>query len=251
MINQILQAAFSDTLNSAFSVAIMALTGVAVLGVVTRVNALARLSTAAPSLLTTIGVLGTFVGILIGLMNFDVADISQSVPRLLDGMKTAFVTSVLGMSGGILVKLISELVGKADNTSEPKGVEDVLQALTELKQEEMLSRKELLQSLERVRQGLTGDAESSLVTQIQRLRSDVTDEIKINRKSSLETLHKLSEEIQKISATLLENTSKAITEALERSIRDFNEKISEQFGENFKQLNIAVHLRYSPDSDRI
>jgi hypothetical protein len=240
VINQILQAAFSDPLNSAFSVAIIVLTGVAVLGVVTRVNALARLSAAAPSLLTTIGVLGTFVGILIGLMNFDVADISQSVPQLLEGMKTAFVTSVLGMSGGISVKLISELVGKAENASEPKGVEDVLQALTELKQEEMLSRKELSQSLERIRQGLTGDAESSLVTQIQRLRSDVTDEIKISRKSSLETLHKLSEEIQKISATLLENTSKAITEALERSIRDFNEKINEQFGENFKQLNIAV-----------
>jgi hypothetical protein len=112
VISQILQAAFLEPLNSAFCASILSLTGIAILGVITRSTRLARLSAAAPSLLTTIGVLGTFVGILIGLMNFDVTDISKSVPQLLDGMKTAFVTSVFGMSGGISVKLVSELVGK-------------------------------------------------------------------------------------------------------------------------------------------
>ena len=39
---------------------------------------------------------------------------------------------------------------------------------------------------------------------------------------------------------MAENNSKAFIKALEETIKDFNTKIQEQFGENFKQLNIAV-----------
>jgi len=37
--------------------------------------------------IVTLGILGTFIGIFIGLWNFDVADITASVPSLLEGMK--------------------------------------------------------------------------------------------------------------------------------------------------------------------
>ena len=36
--------------------------------------------------------------------------------------------------------------------------------------------------------------------------------------------------------------SEAIIEELKSVIREFNEKISEQFGDNFKQLNLAVGI---------
>ena len=39
---------------------------------------------------------------------------------------------------------------------------------------------------------------------------------------------------------MVENNQKALIEALESVIRDFNQKLTEQFGENFKQLNEAV-----------
>jgi DNA anti-recombination protein RmuC len=39
---------------------------------------------------------------------------------------------------------------------------------------------------------------------------------------------------------LSEQSSKTLVEALRDVIRDFNNKLSEQFGENFKQLNMAV-----------
>lgn len=39
---------------------------------------------------------------------------------------------------------------------------------------------------------------------------------------------------------MAENNSKAFIKALEETIKDFNTKIQEQFGENFKQLNVAV-----------
>lgn len=39
---------------------------------------------------------------------------------------------------------------------------------------------------------------------------------------------------------MAENNSKAFIQALEEVIKDFNNKITEQFGDNFKQLNLAV-----------
>ena len=56
---------------------------------------------------STIGVLGTFVGISIGLWKFDPNDITSSVPLLLSGMKIAFATSIIGMSAAIFMKYIA------------------------------------------------------------------------------------------------------------------------------------------------
>jgi DNA anti-recombination protein RmuC len=39
---------------------------------------------------------------------------------------------------------------------------------------------------------------------------------------------------------MADNNSKALIDALKEVIRDFNAKINEQFGDNFKQLNLAV-----------
>mgnify|MGYP005990622699 CR=1 FL=1 len=59
-----------------------------------------------PALLTTIGVLGTFLGISLGLSDFDANGqgsqaLMQSATTLLDGMKTAFYTSLAGLLGSI------------------------------------------------------------------------------------------------------------------------------------------------------
>ena len=56
---------------------------------------------------STIGVLGTFVGISIGLWKFNPNDITSSVPLLLSGMKIAFATSILGMAASIFMKYIA------------------------------------------------------------------------------------------------------------------------------------------------
>ena len=39
---------------------------------------------------------------------------------------------------------------------------------------------------------------------------------------------------------MVENNQKALVEALREVIKDFNTKITEQFGDNFKELNSAV-----------
>ncbi|MFC1491588.1 hypothetical protein ACFLQ0_03250 [Nitrospinota bacterium] len=64
--------------------------------------------------LTTIGVLGTFFGIYVGLLDFDVKDIDASIPPLLDGLKLAFVTSILGMALSIIYRALAGLIQPED-----------------------------------------------------------------------------------------------------------------------------------------
>ncbi len=55
----------------------------------------------------SIGVLGTFVGILFGLRGFETGDsktIAASINVFLDGMRLAFVTSVIGMGCSLYIK---------------------------------------------------------------------------------------------------------------------------------------------------
>src|SRR5690606_20027336 len=56
----------------------------------------------APTLMTSLGILGTFVGIVIGLLHFDTNAIDASIPKLLAGLKTAFITSIAGMFAALL-----------------------------------------------------------------------------------------------------------------------------------------------------
>ena len=45
-----------------------------------------------PSMISTLGVLGTFGGITLGLLFFDTNNLNVSIPLLLSGLKTAFFT---------------------------------------------------------------------------------------------------------------------------------------------------------------
>lgn len=77
-----------------------------------------------PTAVSTLGVLGTFFGITMGLVAFDSGNLSQSIPELLDGLKTAFFTSLAGMIGSMILSSILNLKqDKSDN-----GVSDVNQA---------------------------------------------------------------------------------------------------------------------------
>jgi len=53
----------------------------------------------------TTGILLTFYGIWIGLAGFDTADIGASIPTLLDGLKTAFASSLVGLGSSLLINL--------------------------------------------------------------------------------------------------------------------------------------------------
>lgn len=56
-----------------------------------------------PSLISTLGVFFTFAGIALGLFYFNSDNLSTSIPQLLAGLKTAFFTSLAGMTGSMLL----------------------------------------------------------------------------------------------------------------------------------------------------
>ncbi len=59
--------------------------------------------------IVSLGVLGTFIGIAIGLYHFDVTNIKDSMPHLLNGLKTAFITSGVGIFFSIVLSIMKPL----------------------------------------------------------------------------------------------------------------------------------------------
>lgn len=55
--------------------------------------------------IVSLGVLGTFIGIAIGLFHFDVTHLKESMPLLLEGLKTAFITSGIGIFFSIIISI--------------------------------------------------------------------------------------------------------------------------------------------------
>ncbi len=183
------------------------------------------------AVLISLGILGTFVGIAYGLWNFNVEDIDTSVPQLLAGMKTAFLTSVTGMAASLILKLLLKMIfvftRKTDDAAPAELLNQTLNKILHAIQGN--SDKTLTQQIQELQTALIGDGEKSLTTEMTKLRTDFND----NHKALIREFQNFAEEVSK-------NSVDAIVEALEKVIRDFNEKINEQFGENFKQLNAAV-----------
>ncbi len=67
------------------------------------------------SQIVSIGVLGTFVGIFIGLQSFNPQDIMNSVNDILVGLKTAFFTSIVGMGVSTGLSLYQTLKGNSES----------------------------------------------------------------------------------------------------------------------------------------
>ena len=181
-----------------------------------QVNAIA-------SIVTVIGVLGTFAGITYALFQFDTENIEASVPQLLNGLKFAFVTSILGITGSICLKWLALKQKPPDPPIDPT---ELLQNILAVEREGGQATRKILRSIER---SLTGEGNNTVLTQVQELRTTFSDK-----------QDDLIGAFNKFANQMTENNTKALIEALKEVIEDFNAKISEQFGENFKQLNEAV-----------
>ncbi|CAB3834302.1 MotA/TolQ/ExbB proton channel family protein [Achromobacter piechaudii] len=187
----------------------------------------------APGILTSLGILGTFVGIVIGLLNFDVSAIDQSIRQLLEGMKTAFITSLVGMLCSIIFKALD--TWKFAQTRETGDLQiDVTPA-------------HILESLERQNQtlkllshSLSAAEEGSVVGQLKLVRTDIHD-IGIRHHQGREKFEKeLFGEMKSFADLLSRSATEAVVEALRQVIHDFNRNLTEQFGDNFKALDASV-----------
>ena len=93
-----------------------------VLGILWRKKGWYAHTNTAASILTIAGVLGTFIGIFVGLQEFttDASMLQESISELLKGLKFAFGTSIVGIGSALLLKgIISPVFQVIQNRNNP------------------------------------------------------------------------------------------------------------------------------------
>ncbi|WP_444904418.1 MotA/TolQ/ExbB proton channel family protein [Microbulbifer sp. CnH-101-E] len=130
-----------------------------------------------PSLLTALGILGTFIGIILGIYGFDLADIDTSISELMQGLETAFMTSILGLFLSLVLRTIFQIFSK-DQPAKATA-DDILQAINHQRQDlakfQHSISEEVLQSLtsvvEKFNQGLNAQMGDNLQQFIRQLEA--------------------------------------------------------------------------------
>ncbi len=179
------------------------------------------------TIIFSVGILGTFTGIFWGLLNFDSHDlmsIQTSIPELLGGLRTAFITSIVGMIAALALTFAQK---KFFDTSYSEDSADILRSI-EIK----LSRMEDVHNIY--------DANLELLKEISSLKDDIYDVNKKMLDSLQENFEKTNQSLDNAINKLSEDSSKEIVGALEGIISKFNTNMIDQFGQNFKEFNEAI-----------
>jgi len=216
------------------------------------------------TLLTSLGILGTFIGIVVGLLDFDPNKIDESIGYLLAGLKTAFITSLVGMSASIIFKLlgsISWFIKSEETGLQGVGAEDIYRAINEQGKSILESSQAQQSLLAELKQAIVGSEDDTLVSQIKLLRGDMNDNHKMSFKAiqviedSLKTIQnsrteqqalfqhfsdKLWLKLQDVADMISKSATEQVINALKEVIVDFNNNLIEQFGDNFKALDESV-----------
>ena len=185
-----------------------------------------------PTGFTTLGVLGTFIGIFTGLQGFDVNQINESIPQLLYGLKNAFVTSLIGISLSFLSRLFSDLVLRdveSKSSLVPSGELGELNRIANSLSDIVTQSKEQFATLT---SALIGETDESISTHFTKLRNQVTEQNlglgKIQRSLGGDDETSLLTQIQKLRADQSEYAHQARDqfESLHQSNQQFSETIA-------------------------
>ena len=169
----------------------------------------------APTLLTSLGIFGTFFGVALGLFQFETDSVQESVPALLDGLKTAFWSSIAGLFAALSLKLrqlfsLSRL-GSDSQAYQQATLDDVANLLMD------------------IRQQLTVGQDSSLAVQLEKGHGQLQ-----------QGLSDINTTMKNYQQEMVQANTDALIAAIEHVMNDFNAKINAQYGQNFKELNASV-----------
>ena len=197
------------------------------------------------SQIVSLGVLGTFVGIFMGLQEFNPLDMKNSINAILVGLKTAFFTSIVGMGMALVLAVIQKTLYKDidDSNSQDallKEISDKLNHLEKLNQTQETDK--IIGELERLRtvQSDTREETRKVAISVDALKINSNQE---NQKliSILDTnFEKMNQSLEIAIDKLSKGATEEIINALKQVIEEFNQELQTQFGENFVALNHAV-----------
>lgn len=183
------------------------------------------------SILTVIGIFGTFFGIFIGLQAFKIENIEGSIPDLLEGLKLAFLTSLLGILSAIILKwkglyqtqkaddlgdqTIDKFVTVLTNTlkdvetSGESNLSSKLETLTEAVEKVGAENRSIL---DKIKSGIA-DGQNDLLKQLQTLTNTVFDK-----------------------SDLIINSQKNEAAATRKTLTDMQSELTDRQGNAFRQL---------------
>lgn len=192
-----------------------------------------------PSVFTTIGILGTFGGIYLGLRNFDVNDIDNSIPMLLEGMKLAFLTSIVGIILSLIFRVFGQLILRTVELQEPPKQTDELSTLSEILGVLKSTKTETKSNFDKLNTSLIGETETSISTQLVKLRNQTTDNQKEQEKQN--TL------LEKIQASLIGNEETSLLTQLEKVRNQLTDNYKEQ--KEYKDVLTAINETLGSKND--
>ena len=187
------------------------------------------------SILTMVGVFGTFIGIYVGLQEFNPDALQDSIGVLLNGLKIAFGTSIVGIGSALLLKgIISPFVQKfIQNGTDPneETIDEFVGAL-----------KEALESVETSGESNLSSKLETLTTTIKEDGKTTQDVLRGTRQDLTDIQSKTLEQLKTLTTTVSDKNDLIIAsqkdEATEtrKTLTDMQSELTDRQNKAFIQL---------------
>ena len=192
------------------------------------------------------GVLGTFFGIAYGLWDFDSENLDASVPQLLDGLKFAFFTSIIGMiESWYINKYTSKIYDRLGETDITTAALNLSKTVEDLKSSiENNNTKALESAMKKITE--TFEKEMNKVsTELTGLMKKLVDKNFEELNKSINSLNTWQQENKEQIGTLTENFKTAVS-AYEQSataITNITKSTQELIGEEGELTKLINNLK--------
>ena len=175
---------------------------------------------------TATGVILTFVGIVFALYNFDTQNIETSIDSFISGMKLAFVTSIMGMISGAIIRHMQSDIETDSNDKLTKNIE--VTAANSYQMKAISSNIEAMMVL--------ASNSNILFNEIKRSLNELKTEIQSQTRVTIENKSYL----EKISNNNSADTEKQLLSAINSLQESIKYSNSGQLGQEIKGLSVAL-----------
>ena len=203
-----------------------------------------------PGILTGIGIIGTFLGLILGLFTFDVSkdaeQVRTSLRNLLSSVGNAFIVSLAAIFLAMLItwlekktinKLyaeLDELCGLIDSLFEAGAGEEYLQRLVDASEtsatQAMQMKESIVTDLKQVLTELTNQQIATMTATSQQLSQSIGDSI---TQGLVDPLTRISEAVQTVGNSQGEGVTKLLTDVMSRFVTEMDG----MFGSQMRGMN--------------
>ena len=194
--------------------------------------------------LTALGILGTFLGLASGLNGFNFTDtdnIIHGIENLLQGMSTAFWTSIVGITGSLIFSMIHQWLIRNAQTNLDSFLDifrcNVLDDQTDTALRRIVEQLSVLENLDTAMASAVGEAVGRHMDgQMDRIIHTVA--ASCDRMAAYQ-----SKALQDLSASqvkAMEDLSQSQNKALEKMVTDFTESLKASLGTHFDHLGQSI-----------